>query len=87
MTRRLLLIALLSSGCAARLVTVGQTYLVQWPGQEPEVVEIHGDKGDGWVQCRNVTEEVVWTCNLNAALFFVKARMAPPPPERGQQTD
>ena len=70
------------SGCAPRLVTVGRTYYVQWPGQMPDVVEIHGVRRDGWVQCRSVTDVVVWACNLNTALYFV--RVTPADSQQGQ---
>ena len=68
----LLACALFVSGCAPRLVTVGRTYYVHWPGKLPDVVEIHGVRRDGWVQCRSVTDTVIWACNLNTALYFVQ---------------
>ena len=77
--------ALCAAGCAQRLVTVGRTYYVQWPGQMPDVVEIHGVRRDGWVQCRSVTDTVIWACNLNTAIYFVRVTPATEP--QGQRTD
>ena len=85
--RWLLLIAFLSSGCAARLVTVGQVYLVQWPEGQQDVVEIHRDYGRGWTQCRGVTSNVVYTCNLNTAWWWVRVTQQPEPPAPGTRTD
>ena len=81
----LLAVALFVTGCAQPLMTVGRTYYVQWPGQMPDVVEIHGVRRDGWVQCRSVTEDVIWACNLNTAVYFV--RVTPTQPAQGTRTD
>ena len=74
----ILALVLLSAGCAARIVEVGRTYYVVWPNAEPDIVEIHKRFTDGWVQCRSVTDNVVWTCNLNTALYFVRVTQKPP---------
>ena len=81
----LLAVALFVTGCAQPLMTVGRTYYVQWPGQMPDVVEIHGVRRDGWVQCRSVTDTVIWACNLNTAIYFV--RVTPAAPAAGVRTD
>ena len=81
----LLAVALFVTGCAQPLMTVGRTYYVQWPGQMPDVVEIHGVRRDGWVMCRSVTDTVIWACNLNTAIYFV--RVTPSAPVEGTRTD
>ena len=70
----LLLVLTVTAGCAARtrLVTVGRMYLVQWPGTQGDIVEIHRTWPNGWAQCRSVADRVIWMCNLNTATFFVE---------------
>lgn len=84
----LLALAIFAAGCTPRLVQTGGTYYVQWPGQMPDVVEIHGVRRDGWVQCRSVTDSVIWACNLNMALYFARVTATPTQAEpTGQRTD
>ena len=90
--RVLLVVSLLACGvcataCAPALVTVGSTYYVQWPGQMPDVVEIHSRvRRDGWVMCRSVNDTVIWACNLNTATYFARVTPTPSAPQ-GQRTD
>ena len=90
----LLVGAMLLTACAARVVQTGRTYLVQWPDQA-DIVEIHRDYGRGFTQCRSVTSNVLYTCNLNTAWWWVRVTQTPPespapltpPPSDGLRSD
>lgn len=70
----------LTMGCATSLVSVGSAYVVKWPGQELDVVQIHEDLGRGWALCRNIASKVVYRCNFNTATWLAPAAVAPAHP-------
>mgnify|MGYP001571481635 CR=1 FL=1 len=67
-----LFVIVLLSGCAPTLLRPGQTYAVQWPSAQIDVVVIDSPLRDGYARCHSVDEPdpVRWVCNFNMALWW-----------------
>ena len=84
--RCLLLLALLTSGCALRapLVTPGQTILAVWGFTSEgvslrEALTIDADLGGGWLLVHAPGETQQWTINMHQMLQFTTIPELPHP--------